>query len=70
MQQPEKVFSEIYRVLKPGGVCIITFSNRQFYEKAISAWRDSSGYSRSGLIKSYFQAVEGFTQPEAVTEVC
>ena len=70
MQQPEKVFSEIYRVLKPGGVCIMTFSNRQFYEKAISAWRDGSGYSRSGLIKSYFQAVEGFTQPEAVTEVC
>ncbi len=32
--QPERVFAEIYRVLKPGGVCIVTFSNRQFYDKA------------------------------------
>ena len=69
MEQPEEVFAEIYRVLKPGGVVIITFSNRLFYEKAIAAWRDGSGYSRSQLVKSYFQAVSGFTQPEAVTEV-
>ena len=32
--QPEKVFSEIFRVLKPGGCCIVTFSNRLFYDKA------------------------------------
>ena len=32
--QPEKVFAEIYRVLKPGGSCIMTFSNRLFYDKA------------------------------------
>ena len=36
--QPEKVFGEIYRVLKPGGVCIVTFSNRQFYDK-VGDWR-------------------------------
>jgi ubiquinone/menaquinone biosynthesis C-methylase UbiE len=33
LQQPERVFSEIYRVLKPGGMCIMTFSNRLFYNK-------------------------------------
>jgi SAM-dependent methyltransferase len=33
LQQPEKVFAEVYRVLKPGGVFIITFSNRLFYTK-------------------------------------
>ena len=32
--QPEKVFSEVFRVLKPGGCCIVTFSNRLFYDKA------------------------------------
>jgi ubiquinone/menaquinone biosynthesis C-methylase UbiE len=36
MQYPERVFAEIYRVLKPGGVCIMSFSNRMFYQKAIA----------------------------------
>ena len=29
-----RCFAEIYRVLKPGGSCIMTFSNRLFYDKA------------------------------------
>lgn len=33
LQQPERVFGEVYRVLKPGGVAIFTFSNRMFYDK-------------------------------------
>lgn len=69
LQQPEAVFAEIHRVLKPGGVCIVTFSNRLFYEKAIQAWRDTSGYARCLLVSSYFQCVDGFTQPEVLTEV-
>jgi len=35
-----EVYAEIFRVLKPGGVCIVSFSNRMFYEKAIGAWRE------------------------------
>jgi len=31
--QPERVFAEVFRVLKPGGCCIMTFSNRLYYEK-------------------------------------
>jgi hypothetical protein len=48
---------------------IVSFSNRQFYSKAVQAWRDGTGYSRTLLVKSYFLAVAGFTEPEAVTEV-
>ncbi|KAF8703483.1 hypothetical protein HU200_032290 [Digitaria exilis] len=66
LQHPEKVFAEIFRVLKPGGVCIVSFSNRMFYEKAIGAWRDGTAYSRVQLVTQYFQCVEGFTQPEVV----
>lgn len=38
MQQPERVLAEVYRVLKPGGVCIVTFSNRLFYTKVGGRW--------------------------------
>ncbi|OVA17628.1 Methyltransferase type 11 [Macleaya cordata] len=66
LQQPEKVFAEVFRVLKPGGVFILSFSNRLFYEKAVSAWREGTGYSRVQLVVQYFQCVEGFTQPEII----
>ncbi|KAJ4841396.1 hypothetical protein Tsubulata_033431 [Turnera subulata] len=69
LQQPEKVFAEVFRVLRPGGVFIVSFSNRLFYEKAISSWRDGSGYSRVQLVVQYFQCVEGFTQPEIIREI-
>ncbi|XP_061341867.1 uncharacterized protein LOC133288178 [Gastrolobium bilobum] len=69
LQQPEKVFAEVFRVLKPGGVFIVSFSNRMFYEKAISAWREGTAYSRVRLVVQYFQSVEGFTEPEVVRKL-
>ncbi|KAL5793285.1 hypothetical protein ACOSP7_001879 [Xanthoceras sorbifolium] len=69
LQQPEKVFAEVFRVLKPGGVFIVSFSNRMFYEKAISAWTNGTAYSRVQLVVQYFQSVEGFTQPEIVRKL-
>ncbi len=44
-------------------------SNRMFYEKAVSAWRDGSDYSRTQLVVQYFQCVVGFTQPEVIKQV-
>ncbi|OUS49613.1 hypothetical protein BE221DRAFT_188922 [Ostreococcus tauri] len=69
LQRPEEVFAEIFRVLKPGGVCVVTFSNRLFYSKAVSAWRDATGYARTQLVKQYFGSVNGFTAPEAITDL-
>ncbi|MBW4560687.1 MAG: class I SAM-dependent methyltransferase [Mojavia pulchra JT2-VF2] len=66
VQYPEAVFSEIYRILKPGGVAIISFSNRMFFQKAIQAWRDASEETRVELVKSYFASVPGFTTPEVI----
>ncbi|MBD2035993.1 class I SAM-dependent methyltransferase [Leptolyngbya sp. FACHB-321] len=66
IQYPEAIFSEIHRVLKPGGVAIISFSNRMFYQKAIQAWRDGTEGDRVKLVTGYFAAVPGFTKPEVV----
>ena len=69
LQYPEAIFSEIHRILKPGGVAIVSFSNRMFYQKAIAAWRDGSDASRVELVKSYFQGTPGFTEPEVIAKV-
>jgi hypothetical protein len=66
LQYPDAIFSEIHRILKPGGIAIMSFSNRMFYQKAIAAWRDGTEASRVELVKSYFQAVPGFTTPEVI----
>ncbi|WP_392530617.1 class I SAM-dependent methyltransferase [Nostoc sp. C117] len=67
VQYPEAVFSEIHRILKPGGLAIISFSNRMFFQKAIQAWREASESDRVELVKSYFASVPGFTTPEVIT---
>ncbi|AFY74437.1 methylase involved in ubiquinone/menaquinone biosynthesis [Synechococcus sp. PCC 7502] len=67
LQYPDAIFTEIYRILKPNGIAIISFSNRMFYQKAIQAWRDSSEQQRVELVKAYFKAVKGFSEPEVVT---
>lgn len=68
LQQPELVFTEIYRILKPGGIAIISFSNRMFYQKAIAAWRDGSEKQRVELVKRYFKSVSGFSTPEVIAQ--
>lgn len=68
LQQPEAVFKEIHRVLKPGGIAIISFSNRMFYQKAIQAWREGSESERVQLVRRYFRVVPGFSEPEIVSK--
>ena len=66
LQYPEALFAEIYRILKPGGIAIISFSNRMFSQKAIGAWRDGTEGTRVQLVKSYFRSVSGFSPPEVI----
>lgn len=66
LQQPEPVFAELSRILKPGGILIVSFSNRMFYQKAIQVWRDGSDASRLQLVQRYIRATAGFTEPEVI----
>jgi SAM-dependent methyltransferase len=68
LQYPEAIFAEVYRILKPGGIAIFSFSNRMFYQKAIAAWRDATEMERVKLVEKYFRSVEGFSKPEVVAE--
>ena len=69
LQYPEAIFAEVYRILKPNGIAIFSFSNRMFYNKAIAAWRDGSETDRVELVKGYFKSVSGFSTPEAIVQV-
>ena len=68
LQYPEAIFAEVYRILKPNGIAIFSFSNRMFYNKAIAAWRDGSETDRVELVKGYFHSVPGFSPPEVVSQ--
>ena len=47
---PLDVFKQVARVLKPGGVFAVTFSNRWFPPKAVSIWKDLHEFERMGLV--------------------
>jgi SAM-dependent methyltransferase len=51
---PFEVFEEITRVLKPGGVFMVTFSNRWFPPKVIKLWPELHEFERMGLILEFF----------------
>ena len=69
LQYAEAIFAEVYRILKPNGIAIFSFSNRMFFNKAIAAWRDGSETDRVELVKGYFKSVSGFSTPEAIVQV-
>lgn len=68
LQQPERVFAEVARVLAPGGVVVVSFSNRMFPTKAIRAWRERDMDGRAALLCDYLGAAGGFTEPTVVRE--
>lgn len=68
MQYPERIFAEVYRVLKPNGIAIISFSNRMFPHKAIQAWLERSDAQRLRLVRQYFESVPGFGEIETIAK--
>ena len=54
LTDPLAVFREVGRVLKPGGVFVVTFSNRWFPPKVIAIWEQIHEFERTGLVLEYF----------------
>lgn len=55
LTQPLRTFTEVWRVLKPGGVAIFSFSNRCFPTKAVAIWRVTSDDQHVSVVAEYFQ---------------
>ncbi|WP_300464906.1 class I SAM-dependent methyltransferase [Desulfobacula sp.] len=51
---PIRLFKEVARVLKPGGIFAVSFSNRWFPEKAVRIWEGLHDFERMGLVTEYF----------------
>lgn len=65
LTRPLEVFTEIRRVLKPGGLAIMSFSNRCFPTKAVSIWTGTGDVDHVMIVGSYFHYAGGFDPPQA-----
>ena len=54
--KPDRVFTSIHRVLRPGGISIVAMSHRCFPTKAIRAFQQSSPSERLALVSQYHEA--------------
>jgi SAM-dependent methyltransferase len=59
---PVEVFADIGRVLKPGAPCIVSFSNRCFWTKAVALWRALGDQDHARLVALYFRQAGGFDE--------
>ncbi len=62
LTSPVETFQEVNRILKPGGVFIVTFSNRMFPTKAVRIWRMASDQGRIDIVISYMESAGGFEE--------
>ena len=60
LTQPVETFEQVNRILKPGGVFIVSFSNRMFATKAVRIWRASNDRGRVDLVGTYMEAAGNF----------
>ena len=63
MTKPVEVFKDVGRILKPGGLFLVIFSNRFFPEKVVNIWRESTEEERILLVEDYFRLSGCFETP-------
>lgn len=61
---PVLVFREVGRVLQPGAPFVVSFSNRCFPSKAVAIWLGITDRQHLTLVRAYFEAAGGWTNPE------
>lgn len=69
LTRPLAVFREVNRVLRPGGLFLVVFSNRIIPEKAVKIWRQSSESVRVDLVNLYFDRAGGFDEAASFASI-
>ena len=64
LQRPLEVFAEIARVLEPGGLCVVSFSNRCFPTKAVALWQGLNDSGHVQAVGAYFRYSGAFEEPQ------
>ena len=64
LTRPVEVMAEIARVLRPGGILAVSFSNRMFPTKAVALWRALGDEGHGALVAEYIARAGGFADPE------
>ncbi|KAL3802707.1 hypothetical protein ACHAWO_007321 [Cyclotella atomus] len=54
LNKPQAIFQQIARVLRPGGECIISMSNRCFPTKAFRIWLQTNDLEHIFIVGSFF----------------
>jgi SAM-dependent methyltransferase len=63
--RPVEVFADVARVLRPGGLFVVTFSNRCFPSKAIRGWLMTDDNGHLAIVRAYFEQSGAFEEPMA-----
>jgi SAM-dependent methyltransferase len=61
---PIAVFQDVNRILRPGGLFAVIFSNRMFPTKAVAIWRMLNDHQHAELVSAYFQHAGNFVDLE------
>lgn len=54
LTKPNVIFEEMHRILRPGGMALMSFSNRCFPTKAVNMWLKADDIGRMSIVGSYF----------------
>ena len=66
LTKTREIFKETQRILRPGGRCLVSFSNRCFPSKAVAMWLQADDIDRLTIVASYFHYASEWNSIEAL----